>query len=64
MKLEAETKVFVVKSMEPEREAILTAVSSVKKKKNVNKTTLVKTLLVETTRVETELNHFSRNHLK
>ena len=34
MKLEAETKVFVVKSMEPDREAILTAVSSVKEKKN------------------------------
>jgi hypothetical protein len=33
MKLEAETKVFVVKSMEPDREAILTAVSSVKEKK-------------------------------
>ena len=36
MKLEAETKVFVVKSMEPDREAILTAVSSVKEKNSVS----------------------------
>ena len=43
MKLEAETKVFVVKSMEPDREAILTAVSSVKEKKIA----LVKTKLMK-----------------